>query len=300
MATVQEEIEAYKKALQVLKEFESPVKSPPQPGPGVGIPSLEFQQSKFGEAGGPLTPGNESGILSIGGRPGEQLPEPYPTFDLQTAISDQARAAEDAEAAGAPSPQQVFLESLHPEQESLGGRLQRAGNLASGAFTLGSKAGLTFPPIAAGLAAANAVGNVYNQAWQDRQFIPNANPLATILRAMTPQGFHRFIPGLTPGLERTVGKIPPGLGFHPTPEQSRVLSSDPVSLPSKRQPVTTETLGPPSNRIPTTDPDLFGIAQQLGRADPRFAVNVASDITGDVDDAPSYDPTSASFVDWDE
>ena len=237
---------------------------------GIGIPSLQISGTDLPGTGDSLAKGNESGILSIG-TPGtgfQDLGTGFgpATYDLQESIRDQARAAEDEAARTGPSlaeqQEQVrntFLQSLQPEQESLGGRLQRAGNLASGAFTLGSQAGLTFPPIAAGLAAANTVSNVYNQAVQDRQFIPNANPLATILRAMTPQAFHRFIPGLTPGLERTVGKIPPGLGFHPTPQQIETSSTDPVSLPSKRQPVTTEDLPPPSDDLFSTD---FGFSPE--------------------------------------
>jgi hypothetical protein len=156
---------------------------------------------------------------------------------------------------------------------------------------------LTFPPIAAGLAVANTVSNVYNQAVQDRQFIPNANPLATLLRAMTPQGFHRFIPGLTPGLERTVGKIPPGLGFHPTPQQIETSSTPPVSLPPKRQPVTVEDL--PALPITDTSPERKAdMWNQIQRFQQRPTVTPPE--AGDIYDAPSYNPQSESFVDWDE
>lgn len=268
--------------------------APVSPLSKIGIPSLDANLLGTGE-----TLRRNEGILSIGGRPGERSPEPYPTFDLQTAIRDQARAAEDEAARTGPglAEQQkqvrnTFLDALQSQEGQGDGVLGTAANVASSGITLADKLGVPIHPLGMAFTLANTGRNFVKQREADK-LIHNPNWLGTLLRSMGLEG----LPFVDPTVPRGGG-----LPFHPTPQQSEILSTPPVTLPSKRQPVTRETLPP----LPITDTDaqrkaeMFNRAQQLGRADPRFAVNVASDITGDVDDAPSYDPQSASFVDWDE
>jgi hypothetical protein len=335
MATVQEQIDDFKKALAGLDEFEkerlvsqfgargegaflsspkeieSPVKPPPQPGPGVGLPSLNIGLPGTGDS---LKSGNESGIL---GMPQQEILDsgfhtgPPIGADLQTAIRDQARAAEDAEAAGAPSPQQVFLDALQSQEGQGGGRLGTAANVASTGITGAKLAGVTVPPALLALQLANTFRNVGQQT-QDDKLIDNPSKFGTVMRGLLPDWLENMgsVFGLHPSVPRGGGNV-----FHPTPRQSEILSSDPVTLPSKRPSVAIETLPPP----PITDmssqrkAEMFNRARQLGRADPRFALNLGAinantghldapsvQLQGNIDDAPSYDPTSASFVDWDE
>ena len=210
----------------------------PSPGGG-GIPSLNIDLQGTGLS---LARGNESGILGT--------PQPGPPIgeDLQTAIRDQARAAEDAEAGLLPSEDQVrdaFLESL--DSEDRGGKsLQQIGNIASGGITGAKHAfGVTIPPAIVLGQLVNAASNIRRQSQADR-LIHNPTGIGTLMRGILPEFMHRFVPGL----HETV-QPGGGLPFHPTSEQSRVLGSPPgeITPPPRPQivPVTTETLDPPSD-----------------------------------------------------
>jgi hypothetical protein len=224
------------------------------------------------------------------------------TYDLQESIRDQARAAEDEAARTGPSlaeqQQQVrntFLDALQSEEGQGGGALGTAANVASTGITGAKLAGVTMPPALLLGQLANTFRNVYRQT-QDDKLINNPNWLGTIMRSMGLGGF--------PGVDSTVPRGG-GLPFHPTPAQSEILSTDPgppVTLPPKRPPVAIETLAPPSQRIPTTHPNLFGLAQQFGRGtlSPLMRPAVTPPEAGDIEHAPSYDPFSEAFVDWAE
>ena len=268
----------------------------------IGITSLDANLRGTGES----LRGRGEGILSIG-TPGtgfQDLGSGFgpATYDLQESIRDQARAAEDEAARTGPSlaeqQQQVrntFLDALQSEEGQGGGALGTAANVASTGITGAKLAGVTMPPALLLGQLANTFRNVYRQT-QDDKLINNPSWLGTIMRSM---GLENF-----PGVHQTVPRGG-GLPFHPTPAQSEILSTDPgppVTLPPKRPPVAIETLAPPSQRIPTTHPNLFGLAQQFGRGrlHPLMRPAVTPPEAGDIEHAPSYDPFSEAFVDWAE
>ena len=262
---------------------------------GIGLPSIGINLPGTGDS---LRPGNESGILSIG-TPGRETRWSIPaTYDLQESIRDQARAAEDEAARTGPGlaeqQQQVrntFLEALQ-SQEGRGeeGRLGKMANVASTGITVADKLGIPVHPLGMAFTGVNALRNFANQYQQDK-LINDPSWFGTLMRSM---GLENL-----PGVHQSVPRGG-GLPFHPTPRQSRVLSTDPgppVTLPPKRQPVTVENLPPP----PITDMSPERKAQmwnQLQRFQQRPTVTPPE--AGDIYDAPSYNPQSESFVDWDE
>ena len=274
---------------------------------GIGLPSIGINLPGTGDS---LRPGNESGILSIG-TPGTGFNElgsgselgvgwdvgsgfGPATYDLQESIRDQARAAEDEAARTGPSlaeqQQQVrntFLEALQSQEGQGDGALGTAANVASTGITVADKLGVPIHPLGQVFTLLNTGRNFANQREADK-LMNNPNLLGTFLRSVGLGGFL--------GVDPTV---PPGGGnvFHPTPRQSEILSTDPVTRPPKIVDVTTETLPPP----PITDMSPERKAQmwnQIQRFQQRPTVTPPE--AGDIYDAPSYDPQSASFVDWDE
>ena len=260
---------------QVTKNLTPSVKPPTLPSPGVkppttgGVASINIGLPGTGDS---LKSGNESGILSIG-TPGTEFNElgsgselgsgldvgsgfGPATFNLQEAIRDQARAAEDEAARTGPSlaeqQQQVrntFLEALQSQEGQGDSRLGKMANVASTGITVADKLGIPVHPLGTVFTGINSLRNFANQYQQDK-LINDPSWLGTLMRSM---GLENF-PGVHPTVPRGGG-----LPFHPTPAQSRVLSSDPVSLPPKRQPVTTEDLPPPSDDLFSTD---FGFSPE--------------------------------------
>jgi hypothetical protein len=291
MATVQEQIDAFKKTLAGLDEFEKerlvsqfvsrspkeiepPVKSPPPPGPRVGLPSLGINLPGVGES---LRPGNESGILSIG-TPGTEFNELGSgselgrnlgldlgsgfrggIFNLQEAIRDQARAEEEA-ARDAPRARDAFLESLKEERDY--SALKTGANIASGGITTAKLAGMSIHPALVLGQLLNTFGNMLGQNQQDK-LIRGASGIGTLGRAILPNFLERLVPGLTPTVptapKPTIGLSP----FHPTPQQSEQLINL-VTLPRKKQSVQIETLDPPSDDLFSSN---FGFSPEEMRED---------------------------------
>jgi len=258
----------------------------------IGITSLDANLR-----GGESLRGGE-GILSIG-TPGtgfQDLGTGFgpATYDLQESIRDQARIAEDEAARTGPSlaeqQQQIrntFLESLESQEGQGSGALGTAANVASTGITVADKLGVPIHPAGIALTGVNALRNFANQRQAD-ELMNNPNLLGTILRSIGLGGFL----GVDPTVQRGGG-----LPFHPTPAQSRIRSTEDVSLPPKPIPVQTETLPPP----PITDMSPERKAQmwnQIQRFQQRPTVTPPE--AGDIYDAPSYNPDSASFVDWAE
>jgi len=232
----------------------------PSPGGGGGIPSLNIDLPGVGDS---LARGNESGIL---GTPQEEIlgggfhTGPPIGEDLQTAIRDQARAAEDAEAGLLPSEDQVrdaFLGSLRrgDGDGSTLSTIKDVSNVASGIATLAKAAGKSLPPAIVWAQLANTLSGIHaipGQSEWDELTIKDPTLIGTGLRAFLPgwaeKGLGFF--GLSPSVSKkemlrpTTGLSP----FHPTPEQSEQLTA-PVTLPPKVEDVTTESLPAPTDFV---------------------------------------------------
>ena len=222
----------------------------PSPGGG-GIPSLNIDLQGTGLS---LARGNESGILGT--------PQPGPPIgeDLQTAIRDQARAAEDAEAGLLPSEDQVrdaFLGSLRrgDGDGSTLSTIKDVSNVASGIATLAKAAGKSLPPAIVLAQLANTLSGIHaipGQSEWDKLTIKDPTLIGTGLRAFLPDWAEKGLGffGLSPSVSKkemlrpTTGLSP----FHPTPEQSEQLTA-PVTLPPKVEDVTTESLPAPTDFV---------------------------------------------------